>query len=154
MPLPNVWLGVSTERQQEADERIPHLLATPAAVRFISAEPLLGPINLSQHLEGHEEHGVDMTREVGSRVGACIGWTPGLDWVIVGGESGGGVRPMDPEWALSIRDQCDQAGVPFFFKQWGSHVPETRGGYRKVPKSVAGRLLDGIEHNGMPERAA
>jgi len=154
MPLPNVWLGVSTERQQEADERIPHLLATPAAVRFISAEPLLGPINLSQHLEGHEEHGVDMTREVGSRVGACIGWTPGLDWVIVGGESGHGARPMDPEWALSIRDQCDQAGVPFFFKQWGSHVPETRGRYRKVPKSVAGRLLDGIEHNGMPERAA
>lgn len=149
-PLPNVWLGVSTERQQEADERIPDLLETPAAVRFISAEPLLGPICLSlitingcdrvYPLHGYMENHPRGTLE-----------HPKLDWVIVGGESGHGARPMDPEWALSLRDQCQAAGVPFFFKQWGSHVPETRGRYRKVPKSVAGRLLDGIEHNAMPE---
>lgn len=119
-PLPNVWLGVSTERQKEADERIPHLLQTPAAVRFISAEPLLGPIDLRQYLDGHEDNGVDMSAPVGSRVGACIGYTPPLDWVICGGESGPGARPMHPQWARDLRDQCKAAGVPFFFKQWGA----------------------------------
>ena len=109
-PLPNVWLGVSTERQEEADERIPHLLQTPAAVRFISAEPLLGPIKL-----GFESHGP-------------IGWTnrdfiAHLDWVIVGGESGPGARPMHPQWARDLRDQCKAAGVPFFFKQHGAWAP-------------------------------
>jgi protein gp37 len=108
-PLPNVWLGVSAERQQEADERIPHLLQTPAAVRFVSCEPLLGPIDLS----------------LGKWVGLFSGKfddapTPQLDWIIVGGESGPGARPMHPDWARSLRDQCQVAGVPFFFKQWGA----------------------------------
>lgn len=121
-PLPNVWLGVSTERQQEANARIPDLLATPAAVRFISAEPLLGPIDLNQEnaLWTYSERG---TRE------PVKGWpnhprgAGGLDWVIVGGESGKNARPMHPDWARSIRDQCTAASVPFFFKQWGEWAP-------------------------------
>jgi protein gp37 len=102
-PLPNVWLGVSTERQQEADERIPHLLNTPAAVRFISAEPLLGPIDLHPLACG--------TNALTSSTG------PNLNWVIVGGESGHGYRDMNPDWARSIRDQCTASGVPVFIKQ-------------------------------------
>ena len=76
----------------------------------------------------------------------------GLDWVICGGESGPGARPMHPDWARSLRDQCQAAGVPFFFKQWGTNIPdeEREGRYRRVPKSVAGRLLDGRDHNDMP----
>lgn len=96
-PLPNVWLGTSVEDQTRADERIHHLRATPAAVRFISFEPLLGPVFLP-HLAG-------------------------IDWVIVGGESGPGARPMHPDWARSLRDQCAAAGIPFFFKQWGAWLP-------------------------------
>lgn len=98
-PLPNVWLGVSVENQQWADIRIPALLDTPAAVRFLSCEPLLGPVDLSQYL--------------------------GVDWVIAGGESGAGARPMHPDWARSIRDQCQAAGVRYFFKQYGAWVPES-----------------------------
>jgi protein gp37 len=104
-PLRNVWLGVSTERQQEANERIPLLLDTPAAVRFISAEPLLGPINLHPLWDG--------TNALTSSTG------PNLDWVIVGGESGPDARPMHPDWARALRNQCDAADVRFFFKQWG-----------------------------------
>ncbi len=95
--LPNVWLGVSVEDQKWADIRIDALRATPAAVRFLSAEPLLGPLG-----------NVDLD---------------GIGWVIVGGESGAGARPMHPDWARSLRDQCATAGVPFFFKQWGESLP-------------------------------
>lgn len=180
-PLPNVWLGVSTEDQRRADERIPDLLATPAAVRFASAEPLLGPINFRR------------IQVAGGWYDALFGWRdvkepfPGidetLDLVIVGGESGPRARPMHPDWARGLRRQCAAAGVPFFFKQWGefsdaglsserwllrrdgSHLPmpspegigfhpPTDDGacfvYR-VGKRAAGRLLDGVEHNGMPE---
>lgn len=119
-PLPNVWLGVSAERQQEADERIPHLLQTPAAIRFLSAEPLLGPIDLRKYLFGQEENGI------GHTVGACIGWTPPLDWVIVGGESGSKARPFKIEWADSIVAQCKAAGVSCFVKQLGA-VPMSDG---------------------------
>lgn len=111
-PLPNVWLGVSTERQQEADERIPLLLQTPAAVRFISAEPLLGPIDVRQYLEEWSEQIDDIT----------IRWNAGLDWVIAGGESGDNEdmpRPTNAAGVRSLRDQCKAAGVPFFFKKWG-----------------------------------
>lgn len=104
-PLPNVWLGVSTEDQKRADERIPDLLATPAAVRFISAEPLIGPIKLKEVLGG------DWLASGKS------GERRGLDLVIVGGESGKGARPMHPDWARALRDQCASAGVPFFMKQ-------------------------------------
>lgn len=120
VPLENLWLGVSCENQKTADERIPLLLQTPAAVRFVSLEPLLGPVDLNKYLDGHEEHGIDLSRPVGSRVGCCIGWTPPLDWVIVGGESGPGARPMNLLWARSIVAQCKAAGTPVFVKQLGS----------------------------------
>lgn len=129
-PLPNVWLGVSAERQQEADERIPDLLDTPAAVRFVSAEPLLGPIDFARLSQG--EHQIDALQSyIATPLGGGIVEheptdTPSLDWVIVGGESGPGARPMHPDWARSIRDQCQAAGVPFFFKQWGEWGPGNR----------------------------
>lgn len=122
-PLPNVWLGVSAEDQKCADERIPDLLATPAAMRFVSLEPLLGPIDLKRipmpQDDGRECSAID-GHEIAGMVGNCVGWIPPLDWVIAGGESGPHARPMHPDWARSIRDQCAVAGVPFFFKQWGA----------------------------------
>lgn len=212
IPLPNVWLGVSAEDQKRAEERIPHLISTPAAVRFVSAEPLLGPIDFRNlDIDG------DSVMDAVSRLSAADVWRsdwdpsvtrttledaiegfedwggtyppsetrgPGLDWIIVGGESGPGARPMHPDWARSIRDQCQAAGVPFFFKQWGewvpsqiavegkTHVMRACGGLElqrfdsmeqldmpgaqwvwRPGKRVAGRLLDGREHNEMPERA-
>ena len=104
-PLPNVWLGVSVENQKYADKRIPPLLQTPAAVRFISAEPLLGPVDIEPYA----------SRNV-LGVNDASG---GLDWVIVGGESGPGARPFDLAWARSIVQQCKAAGVPCFVKQLG-----------------------------------
>jgi protein gp37 len=173
-PLPNVWLGVSAEDQRRADERIPHLLETPAAVRFVSAEPLLGPIDLEPRLGTLMSRVGDMTfYEDGSHTFQDTE-TPrilrGPDWIIVGGESGHNARPMHPDWARSLRDQCAAAGVPFFFKQWGEWAPHEAGRpswgqpetfvgepphsarlmYR-AGKSRAGRLLDGHEHNRMPE---
>ena len=183
VPLPNVWLGVSTERQREADERIPDLLTTPAAVRFVSAEPLLGPVDFTriESMRSHDKQTYDMNalRYPEAR----------LDWIVVGGESGPGARPMHPDWARSIRDQCTGVGVPFFFKQWGNWVvaydrdvddpdwrrcpqPEAGTGrylnlaggcgfhgervvyLRHVAKRRAGRLLDGREWNEMPDAAA
>ncbi len=111
--LTNVWLGVSTENQQWANIRVPALLDTPAAVRWISAEPLLGPINLLRI----PPYG-DALTDLG------VAGTTHLDWVVVGGESGHGSRPMHPDWARSLRDQCTAAGVPFLFKQWGEWAPE------------------------------
>jgi protein gp37 len=104
-PLPNVWLGVSVENQHWADARIPQLLDTPAAVRWISAEPLLGP--------------VDLARFVGEASGLSGDWPRLIDWVVAGGESGPGARPMHPQWARDLRGQCAAAEVPFLFKQWG-----------------------------------
>lgn len=124
IPLPNVWLGVSVEDQQRADERIPLLLDTPAAVRFISAEPLLGPLDLLQR-----ESCGDCDPCYGGRPDRCavgsyfVGLLGGLDWVIVGGESGPGKRPVDLEWMRSIRDQCKAANVPLFVKQTDKVIP-------------------------------
>jgi protein gp37 len=138
-PLPNVWLGVSVEDQQRADERIPLLLDTPAAKRFISAEPLLGPIDLGRlkiaqdpnaalycdgingvhFAECPVEGGLEMIGKGEWHSPALPPVHPGLDWVIVGGESGPGARPMHPEWARKLRGDCVEAGVPFHFKQWG-----------------------------------
>ena len=118
--LPNVWIGTSVEDQATADARIPHLLATPAAVRFISAEPLLGPVDLTEwlHDPGCMTFGDGCScRDFGGPHDL------GLGWVIVGGESGPNARPMHPDWARSLRDQCTEAGVPFFFKQWGEWAP-------------------------------
>lgn len=105
-PLPNVWVGVSVEDQARADERIPHLLSVPARVRFLSCEPLLGPLTIKGHLMA------------GPDPGACG------SWVIAGGESGFNARPMHPSWVRSLREQCARAGVPFFFKQWGQWRPK------------------------------
>lgn len=123
-PLPNVWLGVSVEDQKRADERIPELLATPAAVRWISAEPLLGPVDVMLWLHDEGCTGFEdmdwyscMCRDTGGPVEV------GLDWVVVGGESGPSARPMHPDWARSLRDQCQAAGVAYFFKQWGAWMP-------------------------------
>lgn len=113
-PLPNVWLGVSVENQAAADERIPLLLQTRARMRFISVEPLLGPVDLSPWLGiSRYEEGAAWARDTGAD----------LDWVITGGESGPGARPMHPYWVQSLRDQCQTAGVPYFFKQWGAWEP-------------------------------
>lgn len=120
-PLPNVWLGTSVENQATADERIPHLLKCPATVRFLSCEPLLGPVDLTNllydgacaidclsGLQGFPKPHAPLPKGTGP-----------IHWVITGGESGPGARPMHPDWARSLRDQCKVAGVPFFFKQWG-----------------------------------
>lgn len=116
----NLWLGVSCERQQEADARIPDLLATPAAVRFVSAEPLLGPIDFTANKLWHGPCAACQV-ENSAHPGSCTAGKVGLDWIIVGGESGANARPMHPDWARSIRDQCVATGVPFFFKQWGEY---------------------------------
>lgn len=155
IPLPNVWLGVSAECQQEWDERTEHLRNTPAAIRFVSGEPLLGPIKAW------------FTDDDGVFRGPGYDDHVGIDWVIVGGESGPNARPMHPDWARSLRDQCAAAGVAFFFKQWGEYLPVSdmpvgslNGrfvfkfadgvGVARVGKHAASRLLDGVEHNAMP----
>ncbi len=120
--LPNVHLGVSAEDQPRADERIPELLATPGAVRFVSGEPLLGEINFESVLNPASGNHLDVLHR-STLHGPNYGERPRLDWIIVGGESGKGARPMHPDWARSIRDQCAAAGVPFFFKQWGEWAP-------------------------------
>jgi len=185
-PLPNVWAGVSIEDQQTADARITHLLATPAAVRWVSAEPLLGVVDLT------DIGTVAVYGNYNALTGRFIGYGNDtevsgyafrrLDWVVCGGESGPNARPMHPDWARSLRDQCAAAGVPFMFKQWGEwcptdHLPGQRRDWmivgshgdvdipddrspmdqdgevamERVGKAAAGRLLDGVEHNGMPQ---
>jgi protein gp37 len=124
--LPNVWLGVSAETQRWLDVRVPRLLATPAGVRFVSAEPLLGSIDLRQFL-----------------LEPAGGAGPGLDWVIVGGESGPKARPMHPDWARLVRDQCEVARVPFFMKQWGTWVPYEQDAQPPFWASQHGDLIDG-----------
>jgi protein gp37 len=177
-PLRNVWLGISAEDQAAADERIPLLLQTPAAVRFVSLEPLLGPIKLADAVMpwAFEElrQRIVEDKKPHPRDGK-------LDWVIVGGESGPHARPMHPQWCRDVRDQCAAAGVPFFFKQWGEWRPHAQdfprnadragivypnGTFRRrglgdatgdggadmfmAGKKASGRLLDGVQHNGMP----
>jgi protein gp37 len=125
-PLPNVWLGTSISDQASADLRIPHLLACPAAIRFVSAEPLLGPVILDDMCDGWKFY--DALRGNwwhDSEPPVIERGKPKLDWVIVGGESGPGARAMNPQWPRDIRDQCIAAGVPLFFKQWGEFVPVT-----------------------------
>lgn len=109
-PLPNVWLGTSVENQRWATVRIPALLATPATIRFLSCEPLLGELDLNPWL-------VDNPGPLEQR----------LHWIITGGESGSGFRPCEQEWVRTIRDQCALAGVAFFHKQWGGRTPKSNG---------------------------
>lgn len=152
----NVWLGITVVNQAEADRDVPKLLDTSAVIRFLSIEPMQGEIILRSE------------------------WLEMLDWIICGGESGPGARPMHPEWARLLRNQCDVAGVAYLFKQWGDWAPsenctidctadtlifdETAKTWRKsvdggwigdqamcrVGKKRAGRLLDGVEHNSFP----
>jgi protein gp37 len=171
----HIWIGISVEDQATANERIPLLMLTPASVRWLSMEPLLGPVDIDLAMYGPEDspdrHGL-----------SCFGFTDGageesfINWVVVGGESGPNARPMHPSWARSLRDQCKTARVPFLFKQWGEWAPtgdepvkgdltalvsesaEEGGATNPVRmgrfgKKIAGRLLDTIEHNGYPQAA-
>ena len=127
-PLPNVWLGTSVEDQERADERIPELLKCPAAVRFLSIEPLLALIELrGNHLFARDDLKVtgEFRPDRGGQFGVLprSGAAPLIGWVIVGGESGPGARPMDLDWARAVRTQCQTAGVPFFFKQCARKAP-------------------------------
>lgn len=175
----NVWLGATIVNQEEAERDIPKLLAVPARVRFLSMEPLLGPVDLVSS-------GALWSDMNGNIVDAPSRGLRGVDWVIAGGESGHGARPMHPDWARSLRDQCAAADVPFLFKQWGEHSlaydrdrddPDYRrcdrmarlpgrwinlaGGHgfngervhyaERVGKKAAGRLLDGRTHYEFPE---
>ncbi|RVU15200.1 DUF5131 family protein [Methylobacterium oryzihabitans] len=182
-PPPGIWLGVSCEDQQRADERIPDLLATPAAVRWVSAEPLIEAVDFERitvrvpgEPAGFHHYVNALTGEVHDDENGTIDGVngddppPRLAWVVVGGESGRGARAMNPQWARLIRDQCRDAGVRFFFKQWGEFAPvhELRSNdpsiagrlwhnfdpdtsVCRIGKTAAGRLLDGVEHNAMPE---
>lgn len=164
-PIPNVWLGVSVEDQTAADERIPDLLETPAAVRLVSAEPLLGPINFESNsglnwLDGWVK--TPMPGSPGHYQNAGTNGPP-LDWVIAGGESGPDARPIHPQWVRDIRDQCQCADVPYFFKQWGAYGPEyvkpvrntiIRNGVSMylVGKKAAGKQLDGRTWTEFPDQ--
>lgn len=139
----NVWAMATMESQDIVEERMPHLLAVQAIVRGLSIEPMLGPVDLSH-------------------------WINDIDWVIAGGESGVGSRPMNPEWVRALRDQCLRADVPFFFKQWGNWVPidskdsakefllKTREGelrplaMKRLSKKAAGNKLDGLVWSQLP----
>ena len=142
-PLPNVWVGVTVEDQHAADVRIPALLDTPAAVRFLSCEPLLAPVDLrlGEHV-GEDCRGcsglLSPAHEPGNH------WEPGewsdIDWVICGGESGPDARPMHPDWARSLRDQCQAAGVPFLFKQRGEWSWNEPGEFRVPQKPLSDRV--------------
>ena len=120
LPLENVHLGVSVENQHWADERIPLLLQTPAAVRFVSCEPLLGPVDLTMLRDGQLDA---LAGDARTSAGEIYAGGRGLDWVICGGESGPHRRPFDLAWARSLRDQCRAAGVAYFFKQTGALKP-------------------------------
>ena len=145
-PLPNVWLGVSVEDQSRANLRVPVLLTTPAAVRFLSCEPILGPVNLTyMDVERHTEgmYVINALTGANKDMGRPCADVNKVDWVIAGGESGKDARPMHPDWARSLRDQCQEAGVPFLFKQWGEWAPEASTPIRDRPVRVVSR--DGRE---------
>lgn len=152
-PPRNIWWGVSVEDQATAHQRIPLLLGTPAAVRFLSCEPLLGPIDLRDPQNDIGEPRFSYLKKID-------GEGPRIDWVIAGGESGPKARASHPYWFRSLRDQCADAGVPFFFKQWGEWAPTgespmmlTDPGtvqFAKVGKKAAGRHLDGRTHDEFP----
>ncbi len=172
---PNIWFGVSVEDQRSADERIPDLINTPAAVRWLSCEPLLEAVDLSEYFDCSNVLENWPFGKVYAPSGEPFNGKL-IHWVVVGGESGHGARPMHPDWARSLRDQCVAANVPFFFKQHGEWLHESQtdeslwakfanntrdncvrhvknGGYSyRVGKKAAGRLLDGREWDEMPER--
>jgi protein gp37 len=135
---PNVWLGCTVVNQAEADRDIPKLLAVPAQVHFLSLEPLLGPIDLWRWagVHHHPDNDLDAAQSRAAieavlkaarrQMRKIHGRSSGIDWVIAGGESGPKARPMHPDWVRNLRDQCQAAGVPFLFKQWGEWTTATR----------------------------
>ncbi|UXQ89154.1 hypothetical protein [Synechococcus phage MinM1] len=167
---PNVWLGTTVEHQAEADLRIRHLLQAPASVRFLSCEPLLGAVDLRRvcilpKREGSLRAGIHIDALDGRYVesgmpyvgewditGPCPPASDArrIDWVIAGGESGPGARPMHPEWARALRDQCAAAGVPFFFKQWGDWLPGEFGS----PPLVEWQDGAATDRHGLPSDGA
>lgn len=173
-PILNLWLGVTAENQQRAEERIPILLQTPAIVRFVSVEPMLGPINLfEERLSWCQICGTLFDDPEDLKCCPKCGddyilrrhsFADHLDWVICGGETGQKARPMHPNWVRGLRDQCQQAGVPFFFKQWGEWYPDNKGIYEgadcaffgntvvhRIGKKASGYLLDGQEWREFPK---
>lgn len=164
----NVWCGVTAENQERADERIPILLQVPAAVRFVSVEPMLGSTDLRHlHYQGITE--IDALAGTHGLIRPHGGKCAKLDWVICGGETGPGARPMHPDWVRSMRDQCQAAGVPFHFKSWGAYREacasddpiwngqspnlkhEHGTHFIKLNPRETGRLLDGREWDEYPE---
>lgn len=142
----HIWIGTSVENQEQANKRIRHLLGVPAAIHFLSCEPLLGLVDLPYRMEWSSDE--DWANNGPPHVTLGISEEPDsqIGWVIVGGESGPKARPMRPAWARSLRDQCQAAGVPFFMKQNGEFLDGVR-----VGKKRAGRLLDGREWNEFPQ---
>lgn len=157
-PLPNVWMGVSVEDQKTADERVPLLLQASAAIKFVSYEPALGPVNFIPKSPPAYRAWLEPGR--------------GIDWVIAGGESGPGARAPHPSWFTSVRDQCAKTGVAYLFKQWGEWAPDTdldecchadkirrhdlpegegANAMLRVGKKIAGRELEGKIHDGYPK---
>jgi protein gp37 len=147
----NVWLGTSVENQVLAEKRLPYLLRSPATVRFLSCEPLLGPLDLRRWFRRDSFYSID--------------------WIIAGGESGGASRPMHPDWVISLLHQCQDFDVPFHFKQWGQWVPVqlAYGATRtrlieienerpvemvRLSKKLAGRILEGVTWDGVPHTPA
>lgn len=162
-PPKNVWMGTTVENQARAEERVPALLKIPATVRFLSCEPLLGAVDLTPYLHRSDSTkmcplcGFATNREAETNCpndGALLGPDIAVDWVIAGGESGPGARPMHPAWARGLRDQCEAANVAFLFKQWGEFIPNPAYAPDWVPlkvgKKEAGRRLEGREWNGFP----
>lgn len=180
----NAWIGTSVENQAAADERIPYLLGLPARVRFLSMEPLLGAVDLLRVKWPSLRWPVDVLRGGAWGLGGfpgfmnhsdMPGWPRPISWVIVGGESGRHARPMHPDWARALRDQCTAAGVAYFFKQWGEFHPFPHHGLvgqaldmlldagparglptgwpmmARIGKAAAGRLLDGREWSEVPD---
>lgn len=170
--LSNLHLGVTAENQEQANKRIPALLDIPAAKRFVSIEPMLGPVNISKYLKVVNESGFQ-------DYGGPFAGRDKLDQVIVGGETGPGARPMHPNWVTNIRDQCVEANVPFFFKSWGEYIPSYSAGMNsekldqwmqkfgdawvrrshrfedgivsvKVGRKASGQLIEGKEWKGIP----
>jgi protein gp37 len=176
-PFPNVYCGLTVCNQQEADDKIPIFLQVPGK-KFLSIEPMLGPLNITKYIN-RRIHSIFCREALPSPItGAVFGTDPcnckWIDFVILGGETGPGARPMHPDWVRSVRDQCSAAGVPFFFKGWGEYAPSPDGGlpdqlpssaghYFNAPdppgkvwrfgRNAAGRLLDGRTHDDLPWRA-
>jgi protein gp37 len=177
-PLPNLWLGVSVHDQASADEFIPLLLETPAALRFVSYEPALGPVDWTQSVY-RGSGGISMRGYLddAAKPDDFYYWSPKIDWIIAGGESGPNARPPHPDWFRQTRDQCAEAGTPFFFKQWGewatvetkkpkdatsneayaaavsnkTHIFDDDQMMVRVGKSGAGNQLDGRTHQAFPD---